>query len=144
MLVKGATGQYHDLWCLGSWGAAHNLITTLLRDSWACCEIASKPVHNLICRVTIHETHRNILIAFSLIFHLWNFGKSITWTHVEFSSVRNKLRIMCANYNYITLGDGMLNVVLNWHVTGLILGVHTANERWRYFVTTSLIGWVEA
>ena len=28
--------------------------------------------------------------------------------------------------------------------TGLILGLHPANERWRYFVTTSLIGWVQA
>ena len=28
--------------------------------------------------------------------------------------------------------------------TGVILGVHQASERRRYFVTTSLIGWVEA
>ena len=26
---------------------------------------------------------------------------------------------------------------------GLILGLHPANERRRYFVTTSLIGWVQ-
>ena len=30
------------------------------------------------------------------------------------------------------------------HITGLILGFRPANERWRYFVTTSLIGWVQA
>ena len=29
-------------------------------------------------------------------------------------------------------------------ITGLILGLHPANERLRYFVTTSLIGWVQA
>ena len=28
--------------------------------------------------------------------------------------------------------------------TGLILGLHPANERRRYFVTTSLIGWAQA
>ena len=28
--------------------------------------------------------------------------------------------------------------------TGLILGLRPANERWRYFVTTSLIGWEQA
>ena len=27
---------------------------------------------------------------------------------------------------------------------GLILGLHPANETWRYFVTTSLIGWAQA
>ena len=26
------------------------------------------------------------------------------------------------------------------YISGLILGLHPANERWRYFVTTSLIG----
>ena len=29
-------------------------------------------------------------------------------------------------------------------ITGLILGLHPANERRRYFVTTSLIGWAQA
>ena len=29
------------------------------------------------------------------------------------------------------------------YITGLILGLRPANERWRYFVTTSLIGWVQ-
>ena len=35
---------------------------------------------------------------------------------------------------------------LSWHVvtSGLILGLHPANERLRYFVTTSFIGWVQA
>ena len=27
--------------------------------------------------------------------------------------------------------------------TGLILGLRPANERWRYFVTMSLIGWAQ-
>ena len=35
--------------------------------------------------------------------------------------------------------------VLMWYnITGLILGLCPANERWRYFVTTSLIGWMQA
>ena len=29
-------------------------------------------------------------------------------------------------------------------ITGLILGLHPANERRRYFVTTSPIGWAQA
>ena len=28
--------------------------------------------------------------------------------------------------------------------SGLILALHPANERWRYIVTTSLIGWAQA
>ena len=31
-----------------------------------------------------------------------------------------------------------------WMNTGLILGLRPANERRRYFETTSLIGWVQA
>ena len=27
--------------------------------------------------------------------------------------------------------------------TGLVLGLRPANERWRYFVTTSLISWAQ-
>ena len=27
--------------------------------------------------------------------------------------------------------------------SGMILGLQPANERWRYFVTTSLIGWAQ-
>ena len=30
------------------------------------------------------------------------------------------------------------------HISGLILGLRPANERRRYFVTTSLIGWAQA
>ena len=30
-----------------------------------------------------------------------------------------------------------------WSTTGLILGLSPTNERRRYFVTTSLIGWVQ-
>ena len=38
-----------------------------------------------------------------------------------------------------------LNVVYDGeHIIGLILGLHPANEKWRYFVTTSLIDWVQA
>ena len=29
-------------------------------------------------------------------------------------------------------------------ITGLIIGLRPANERWCYFVTTSLIGWAQA
>ena len=31
-----------------------------------------------------------------------------------------------------------------YSISGLILGLRPANEKWRYFVTTSLIGWVQA
>ena len=43
---------------------------------------------------------------------------------------------------------GPVNSPHKWPVMqgqlGLILGLRPANERWRYFVTTSLIGWVQA
>ena len=37
----------------------------------------------------------------------------------------------------------LLHVIQYSHITGLILGLHPANESWCYFVT-SLIGWVQA
>ena len=36
------------------------------------------------------------------------------------------------------------NIIQYDMMTGLILGLRPANERRRYFVTTSLIGWVQA
>ena len=35
-------------------------------------------------------------------------------------------------------------MIFRAHTTGLILGVRSANERRRYFVTTYLIAWVQA
>ena len=32
----------------------------------------------------------------------------------------------------------------DFKISGLILGLHPANERRRYFVTASLIGWAQA
>ena len=40
--------------------------------------------------------------------------------------------------------DTMTPFRFQWHNAGLILGLRPANERRRYFVTTSLIGWVQA
>ena len=50
---------------------------------------------------------------------------------------------------YIYLGlNGLLHsgAILIWDLlsTGLILGLRPSNERRRYFVTTSLIGWAQA
>ena len=36
-----------------------------------------------------------------------------------------------------------MSTILGIIHTGLIFGLHPANERWRYFVTTSLIGWMQ-
>ena len=38
---------------------------------------------------------------------------------------------------------GPMNFAI-WEGTGLILGLHPADERQRYIVTMSLIGWVQA
>ena len=35
------------------------------------------------------------------------------------------------------------DIKIHIHVTGLILGLHPANERRRYNVTPSLIGWAQ-
>ena len=37
-----------------------------------------------------------------------------------------------------------MNTSMSDASTGLILGLHPVNERRRYFVTTSLIGWAQA
>ena len=45
----------------------------------------------------------------------------------------------------LILSQGLsVRIVWNMQHTGLILGLHPANERRRYFVTTYLIGWTQA
>ena len=48
---------------------------------------------------------------------------------------RAKVFICRCNYN---------GSAWQWTVTGIILGVNTANERWRYILTSFLIGWAQA
>ena len=40
--------------------------------------------------------------------------------------------------------EGVMQGHLDISISGLILGLHRANERRRYFVMTSLIGWAQA
>ena len=59
----------------------------------------------------------------------------------DFAVVRNEYPLP---HNWTVLWDkpgSTLNTLVS---TGLILGLHRANERRCYFVTTSLIGWVQA
>ena len=55
------------------------------------------------------------------------------------------------NHEYNGISQVIANTSYSYHywisfitVTGLILGLHPANERRRYFVMASLIGWVQA
>ena len=60
--------------------------------------------------------------------------------------------IKCKSLNYIEFlwfqARNHWNVMMNQnqyqYIPGLILGLHPANERPRYFVTKSLIGWAQA
>ena len=45
--------------------------------------------------------------------------------------------------NFVTNLSFQLLYVLNYTVTGLIIGMHPANERHCYKVTASLIGWAQ-
>ena len=54
---------------------------------------------------------------------------------VKLESLKNER----AKFNKLLHASLIMNSIWN---TGLILGVCPANERWRYFVTTSLIVWV--
>ena len=47
-------------------------------------------------------------------------------------------------YFVIYVQYSMMVKVISVSISGLILGLRRANERRRYFVTTSLIGWVQA
>ena len=57
------------------------------------------------------------------------------------SSDHTIMGTLCPSMNWVIIGLGTNDAV--WY-TGLILGLHPANGRRRYFVTTSLIGWVQA
>ena len=48
------------------------------------------------------------------------------------------IRLWCCNI------VAAVKFVSNGHLSGLILGLRSANERRRYFVTMSLTGWVQA
>ena len=58
-------------------------------------------------------------------------GNSSLWLYV------------CLIANHISKWRNISTPILNY-LTGLILGLRPANERRRYFVTTSLIGWPQA
>ena len=65
----------------------------------------------------------------------------------EFIPVCQKNGFQCfsvsqPNANHHILGPVM--IVHLYDITGMIIGLHLANERRHYFVTTSLIGWVQA
>ena len=55
---------------------------------------------------------------------------------IEFSIIDNGLP-----YNFINCGGSDADKTLE---PGLMLGLHPANERRRYFVTPSFIGWAQA
>ena len=57
----------------------------------------------------------------------------------NWSNVKLKL---IGQENGSTLTDG--NAIEKSMAIWLILGLRPANETWRYFVTTSLIGWAQA
>ena len=52
---------------------------------------------------------------------------------------------------FVTILSLVCNVTIPFYdlyvlysLSGLILGLRPANDRWHYFVTTSLIGWAQA
>ena len=73
-------------------------------------------------------------------YHLnWKMAVILSWPQCVKLHTLTVWAQLCAYHFYVGYwmlsGDGS---------AGLILGLHPANERWRHFVTTSLIGWVEA
>ena len=47
-------------------------------------------------------------------------------------------------YDFELTQDNLCLALTGIYITGLILGLRPTNERRRYFVTTSLIGWAQA
>ena len=68
--------------------------------------------------------------------------------HMKYHVVTAEQRKMWIGNSAYNSGDNCRKLLVVWvtsHVgTGLILGLRPANERRRYFVTTSLIGWAQA
>ena len=82
------------------------------------------------------------------------------WSHitVEYGALNHQpnvkiLKWKCGHIDEIFVDGGIINCHFmemssfwwNFYTQAvLILGLRPANERWRYFVTTSLIGWAQA
>ena len=65
-------------------------------------------------------------------------------SHVRHSSEPGNLwTVKTEDGNTVTADDIDCIIPSMMSTPGLILGLRPANERWRYIVTTSLIGWVQ-
>ena len=74
-----------------------------------------------------------------MIWHEWNAAlksKDVKLLVISNYSIISNRLALCKDGNRGSSGDGVEDL-------RLILGLHLANERWRYFVTTSLIGWAQ-
>ena len=71
---------------------------------------------------------------------------TLTWEHIDIWAPKpNKgCSSFCFRGSPTQESEGTVKQILNDGKWGLILGLRPANERRRYFVTTSLIGWAEA
>ena len=67
------------------------------------------------------------------------------WCEEVFSGVQEvRLVLVIVPSTETWVVDNISNWVYFRKESGLILGLCPANERWHYFVTMSLIGWVQA
>ena len=66
-------------------------------------------------------------------FHEWNISL-FDQTSILDRKYANKITLLSLTYMAMRYG---------WTLSGLILGLRPANERWCYFVMTSLIGWAQ-
>ena len=85
-------------------------------------------IHSSICKLIKGKDH--YYIAFLL---------------QQYSTTYSSLKIIQNIFKRLPIaspwGQGMGCILWVWSLAGIILCMHTANERWHYTVTPSLIGW---
>ena len=113
-------------------------IAVFIVIDWFVCRVRNKIIHVLEWRTVYVLTP----VLFGVYFII-NIKLTLSWAQKQFVTQEHVLFSM-----FCTCGPNV--VILAWmgtklpHGSGMILGLRPANERRRYFVTTSLIGWAQA
>ena len=81
-----------------------------------------------------------------MVFHVVNVDHLVSLDRfiIVLTNVGEALSNICHMMNAVVDVNWNRAARMNIDVTGMILGLCLANEKWRYFVTPYLIGWVQA
>ena len=148
LAIHGATGLKLDILKMESWMHIGYTVNIITKDIIHIFATISKNMHNLLMGCYC-ERWAMVLKTMALSYpdskvHGANMGP--TWVlsspdgpHV--GPMNLAIRVVFLQYSNLSTRRATLT---SWQNTELILGLCPANERHRYFVKTSLIGWPQA